>query len=92
MSRLYSKWRWLTVLHMKYEAPDEVIADNVQRAIHDAGLTERSVSVAAGIPDATWDRIIRKRVGSLRLSQLTRIAEALEVDVRGLMPAPVIAA
>jgi hypothetical protein len=65
---------------------DGEIAARIRAAVAEAGVSERSVFIAAGVPDGTWHRCVRLGVGGLRVAQVVRIAQALKVPTSSLVP------
>lgn len=76
---------------MEYGGIDDVVAHNIREAVKASGMSERQVSNAAGIPDPTWDRVVRKGVGSLRVPQFLRVAHVLGIKPGDLLPEDVAA-
>ena len=66
--------------------PREYVAQRIQAAMDEQGVSQRYLAEVAGIPTANLSRYLRAKT-SARLDDLASIAQALGVPLADLMPA-----
>ncbi|MFT4124425.1 MAG: hypothetical protein QM635_11410 [Microbacteriaceae bacterium] len=66
------------------------VADKVAAALYRSGMSKRSLSAATGIPETTLLRKINAN-GDFGVSELVRIAKALDVPASEIAPSAFVA-